>query len=95
MIRNENKKDESRLIKTGIDENHRIKRFQFVHELLNRYVSGAASEKEKRILSVWKPNTDKGVFPLPNKDDEREAESKIYRKVAEIFERATPPSSIF
>ena len=89
MIRNENSKEESCLIKTGINENHRIKRFLFVHELLKRYVSGTASGKEKRLLSTWEPNTNKGAFPPPNTDDERDAESKVYRKVAERFASET------
>ena len=83
MIRNEHSKDESCSVKIGLDENHRVKRFLFVHELFKHYVSGKASGKEKRILSAWKPIMDKGAFPLPTTDEERDAEANVYRKVAE------------
>lgn len=89
MIQNEHSKHKNCLVKIGLDENHRVKRFLFVHELFKRYVSGKASGKEKRILSVWEPYTGKGVFPLPTTDEERDAEAKVYRKVAERFASET------
>lgn len=77
--------------RSGEDEKSRIEWFLFVHHLLNRFESGKVSKREYQILSCWVPPLEEELPMLHAERSERDAEVKIYRKIAEHFSSVHAP----